>query len=353
MAPDAMTGAAPDGGSILAQPGTPPNPPNLPAGCPAGGLPCSAVDALLLGLLAGDDLDALCWFDLSGDTIPDPPFTFPAVVGGDAYIYSLTPASPSVAAGPYSAADLLTHSPFAFGLAPKVVRNHVSLGLAAGDDVDALVCHQLDGDLDGLPDVFDTDDTDRDGYPDEAEAGTPLCGANTLNNDGFDDALVNDGCPAVGPAEADCADTTMVGLPLDDDGDGANNDGCPALFLSEAAFDIGTERDEPCDPGVGPDPSTAWPSDFVSAGVPDSTDVLTITDLTSFIAPIRHLDTDPSEVGFSARWDIAPGQTFGGPTADWIQVTDLTALFAGTTGFPPNFGGLRPFNTTTAICSGP
>jgi hypothetical protein len=357
--PDMFTGAIPDGGTILAQPGTPPNPPNLPGGCPPGALPCSAVASFLLGLAPGDDLDALCWFDLDLDAVPDLPFTmFP---GGDGYVFSLTPGSPSVA-GPFSAADLLTPSPIVAG-AMAVVRNHVSLGLAAGDDVDALICHQLDADFDGLPDVFDTVDSDRDGYTDVAEAGTPLCGANTLNNDSLDDAFLNDGCPVVGVAEADCADTTTVGLPLDDDGDGANNDGCVSVGgMAEGMFNIGTSPFLPCSPGVGPDPGTGWPNDFVSGGIPLSTDRTNILDLTSFLAPMTKLNTRPDAAPpagaiFDVRYDMVPGQTIGGAASPWIQINDLTALLAGPPGFPAMFGGfpggLRPFSIATAICSGP
>ena len=83
-----------------------------------------------------------------------------------------------------------------------------------------------------VPAVDDTDD-DNDGFTDVVEVGAFLCigtatnSAGARSDDSFEDALVNDACPAVGAAEVDCSDTTTAGLPLDDDADGAVNDGCP------------------------------------------------------------------------------------------------------------------------------
>ena len=158
---------------------------------------------------------------------------------------------------------------------------------------------------DGLADSLDTDD-DADGYSDTAEASEPLCG-NGLNDDPADDAIVDDGCPA-GPSQA-----------------GAH---------AEGSSGIGTYSGDPC----GTD---AWPADFVSGGIPESTNRVTITDLTSFLAPIRHFNTSPPEPEYADRWDLVPG---AGLFSTVINISDLTALLGGPSGYPPMLGGVRAFN---------
>ncbi len=161
---------------------------------------------------------------------------------------------------------------------------------------------------------------DGDGYGDDAEAGTPVC-TGSVNDDNTDDAVVNDGCPG-GPPQAGT--------------------------YSEGAFNIGTGALARCGAGSAVNPSPSWPSDFVSGGIPISTDKVTITDLTSFIAPMRRLDTSPGAANFSARWDLVPGR---GLFTQWIGINDLTALIAGATGYPAMFGGNRALNLTT-VCTG-
>jgi hypothetical protein len=196
-------------------------------------------------------------------------------------------------------------------------------------------------DSDEAGDLCDAED-DGDGYTDLAESGAPVC-ADTVNDDNFDDGSVNDGCPAQGVPEGAC------GGSADDDGDGFPNDGCAQVgSIAEGAFNIGTTTLGRCNAGIGPDPSSSWPSDFVSAGTPDSTDKVTITDLTSFLAPARRLDTSPGDLDFSSRWDLIPGR---GTFLDWIAINDLTALLAGDPGFPDMFGGARAFDGP--ICTGP
>jgi hypothetical protein len=86
---------------------------------------------------------------------------------------------------------------------------------------------------------------------------------------------------------------------------------------------------------------TAWPADFVSGGIPNSTNRVTVTDLTSFLAPDRHINTSPNETGFDVRWDLTPG---AGLFAKVINVADLTSLI---TVVPPMFNGARAFNGPT------
>ena len=165
---------------------------------------------------------------------------------------------------------------------------------------------QEDYDGDGLGNACDSED-DGDGYSDTVEAGTPLC--NGINDDASDDAVVDDGCPG-GPAQAGS--------------------------FSEAQFKIGTNPLGRCGVGVDSAPSNSWPSDFTSGGTPNSTDKVTITDITSFLAPAHRLNTSPGDTNFNSRWDLVPGKN-GFPT--FIALNDLTALIAGGTGFPAMFGG--------------
>jgi len=180
---------------------------------------------------------------------------------------------------------------------------------------------QGDADSDTLGDACDSD-ADNDGYENSAESGQPLCGNGKDDDDKTgaglvaDDGIIDDGCPG-GPAQA-------------------------GLF-SEAQFKIGTNQLGPCSAGVDLGESPSWGSDFTSGGVPDSTDKINVLDLVSFIAPPegRKLGTSPGQANFNSRWDLSPGRSVFN---DMINVTDLTALIAGSPGFPPMFGGARAFN---------
>jgi hypothetical protein len=194
-----------------------------------------------------------------------------------------------------------------------------------------------DGDMlidEPLPAGKDIYDCDGDGYIGRREEGKPLC-ANTANDDDrmyvagsltSDDSLVNDGCPAVGPAESAC------GTSMDDDGDGWPNDGCPqAGSLTEGSFNISTSDQDPCG-------TNGWPADFVSGQIPDSTNRITISDLISFVAPVRRLDTSPGHNDFSQRWDLVPGRGFFN---NWVAIDDLTTLIVIK---PQMIGNLRAFS---------
>jgi hypothetical protein len=156
-----------------------------------------------------------------------------------------------------------------------------------------------------LPGAASAFDCDGDGFTGSAEAGTPLCG-NTKNEDSFDDAVIDDGCPG-GPAQAGT--------------------------FSEAQFNIGLTDQDPCG-------TTGWADDFVSGGIPNSTNRVTITDLTSFVAPTYRLNTRPDMGAFNKRWDLKPGPSFG---SNFVQIDDLTALIAGPSGYPAMLGGVRAF----------
>jgi hypothetical protein len=226
-------------------------------------------------------------------------------------------------------------------------------GVSGGNDwgtVIARVAHEsvadqcTDYDRDSIVDATDDED-DGDGYLDVAELGSPLC-LNAKNDDSFDDTRVNDGCPAEGAAEIACTDA------LDSDGDGLVNDGCTSVgTYGEGGWSIGTDPRARCGEGgsAGSGPSVAWPADFVSGGIPLSTDKVTIGDLTSFLAPALRLGTKPGDAGFDNRWDLNPGPAVG---MSWIQIGDLTSLIAGPGAFPPMNGGGKVFGTSF-VCTDP
>lgn len=85
-----------------------------------------------------------------------------------------------------------------------------------------------------------------------------------------------------------------------------------------------------------------WPSDFISGGVPESTNKATIGDLSSFIAPIRHYDTSPPNPLYDKRWDLKPGP---GLFTQWINIDDYTAMIAGPNAYPPMAGGTRAYGS--------
>jgi hypothetical protein len=136
----------------------------------------------------------------------------------------------------------------------------------------------------------------------------------------------------------------ITGCAEDGDGDGLSD---------EAERHIGTTAVGRCSVGADVGPSPAWPLDLVSGGVPNSTDRINIQDLTSFLAGPsgRRLDTRPGDAAFSVRWDMVPGT--GGVGVNWIQIGDLTALFAGTPGFPSMSSGAKVFGTAFVCTAHP
>lgn len=123
--------------------------------------------------------------------------------------------------------------------------------------------------------------------------------------------------------DRDGAENTMD---LEDDGDG---------YTDTVEAQVGTDSQVRC----GFD---GWPSDFVSGGIPDSTDRVTLNDVLSFVIPARRLGTSPGDPDFSARWDLVPGITL--PFTEAIALNDLLSLVAGSTGYPPMLGGERAFS---------
>ncbi|TMB98888.1 MAG: hypothetical protein E6J42_04860 [Chloroflexi bacterium] len=116
----------------------------------------------------------------------------------------------------------------------------------------------------------------------------------------------------------------------DCDGDGYTGATESNLYVSAGT----TSDQDPC--GI-----TGWPSDFVSGGAINSTNRITITDLTSFLAPLRRLNTNPGDNAYNARWDLSTGAGL----FPWvINIQDMTSIIAATTGRPPMLFAVRAYN---------
>lgn len=214
-------------------------------------------------------------------------------------------------------------------------------------------------------------DPDGDGLPgrddpapgEQLQAGTgcdptPLTPNGDPDSDGF--ANRQDNCPLVANASQSDVDSDQIGDACDvvvtaadghlheacvtedvDIGTGGTPVAptCPELILDQdndgipdtAEAHVGTSPTDPC----GTD---AWPLDFVSGSIPDSTNRVNILDLASFVAPVRYLNTNVGTNPGDIRWDLVPGT---GPLANDINIIDLSQLAVVV---PPMLEGPRAFN---------
>ena len=86
-------------------------------------------------------------------------------------------------------------------------------------------------------------------------------------------------------------------------------------------------------------PSLRWPPDFNSVASPlDSFNRLNILDIVSFLAPVKYFGTDLGTNPGDVRWDLTPGK---GVFLTDINVQDITAMIAGSSGSPPMLGGAK------------
>jgi hypothetical protein len=178
------------------------------------------------------------------------------------------------------------------------------------------VGNQTNTDGDSFGDACDIDD-DNDGVNDTTDNCQFLANGNQLNYDsGWGDAL------------GDACDT-------EDDGDG---------YTDVAEANVGTLNPDHCGnlmtiPGNTFTTSGAWPPDLRSGPEAFSLHKVNVSDLGSYIAPFRRINTSPGDPNYNVRWDLAPGTTFG----KRINVADMATVTAGVTSVPLMFGGARAF----------
>jgi Tol biopolymer transport system component len=206
---------------------------------------------------------------------------------------------------------------------------------------------QIDTDGDGLGDACDPDDDDDlVGDADETTCGSdPLDVTPPLSRperiDGVFAGVDDDGDTLVDEALPGGAS----GLDCDGDGFTGAEEAHVFSYLGQADGDQKTCQEyDLSHPNPNPDikPSRRWPADLSKAtGPPDSFNRVNLLDLTSLLAPVRYFGTDVGTNAGDVRYDLDPG---AGLFAEDINITDLTALLAGSTGNPPMFGGVRAFD---------
>jgi hypothetical protein len=159
--------------------------------------------------------------------------------------------------------------------------------------------NQADADKDGIGDLCDVVDSAPDGHLHEV----CIIANVTIGSGGS-------------PTPPTCPE-----LVLDMDNDG---------FTKSVEQHVGTAPDDPCG-------QTAWPADLYSSGM--SANDVDVQDITSFLAPVRYLNTDvDNNPPGDKRWDIVPGD--GGVFADDINIQDVTQLLVVA---PPMLEGPRAF----------
>jgi hypothetical protein len=156
-----------------------------------------------------------------------------------------------------------------------------------------------------------------------------------------------------GDAEVDEALPGGVGA-FDCDGDGYSGDAEDNVYSYIGQLDGDQKTCQEYDTNftaVDPNqtvakPSLRWPSDFNNASSPlDSFNKISILDLTSFLVPVKYLNTDLGANPGAVRWDLKPGP--GVVFSTDINLEDLIALLAGSSGNPPMLGGAKAFGGTT------
>jgi hypothetical protein len=173
-----------------------------------------------------------------------------------------------------------------------------------------------------------TDQTNTDG-----DAEGDACDADDDNDTVLDGA---DNCPLDANFDQLNFDGDSMGNACDPEDDGDGFDDVVELW-------VGTDPLDPCGNHTTSDPilSQAWPGDLNSNGA-FTENKLNISDLASYVAPVRIFNTSQGHPDFDIRWDISPGNS--GIGAD-INIVDLAVLVIVT---PDMFGGVdRAFGYPT------
>jgi hypothetical protein len=180
-----------------------------------------------------------------------------------------------------------------------------------------------------------TVDTDGDGIPDNVENA---CGSNPNSGlsipervDGIYAGTDNDGDTQIDEALPGGAAT------FDCDRDGYTGTSEGHVYNPSIQGDqdpCGTNNTPPTSP---PSP-IGWPADLQGGGIPNSTNFVNILDITSFIAPVRYINSDVGDHTGDRRWDLVPGS---GLFFFDININDLSNLIVVV---PPMLNGPRALN---------
>lgn len=215
----------------------------------------------------------------------------------------------------------------------------------------------LDTDGDGFPDLQDNCplvsnsdqwDTDVDGFGDACDAD--IDGDGILNGDDPD----ADGNGVLNVDEVNCGSNPLHGAlrperldgafagvddngnsiidePLpsgasayDCDGDGYKGSAEAHVFASAGGMD-----QDPCG-------NSAWPADIAGGSV--SANKVNLVDLSSYLAPVRRINTSPGDTNFHVRWDLVPGNSGVGQHINLIDMASVSTVK------PPMLGLVRAFN---------
>jgi len=192
--------------------------------------------------------------------------------------------------------------------------------------------NQANNDGDAMGDACDPDD-DNDQFSDGYEV---TCGSDPLGVASRPERVDN----IFAGADDDLDGQTDEALPgsalsFDCDGDGFTGERENHVYGPNLQGDQDPCGTNTAPPTVPPSP-IGWPADL--AGGDFSANKANISDLASFIAPVRYFNTDVGAHNGDIRWDILPGS--GGLSKD-INVQDLGALIAL---YPPMFGGVRAYS---------
>jgi hypothetical protein len=222
----------------------------------------------------------------------------------------------------------------------------------------------------------DCDDDLRSDGNQDPDSGNPIL-AGPDNCISVANGAAQAGIPGVGNQTNTDGDASGDACDLDDDNDGLADTSDNCQFIANAGqqnYDQGwgdTQGGDACDPefdgdgftnaaeaNVGtmttPDhcgnlvsipghpaftTSSAWPADLRSGPDSFSLHKINVQDISTFVTPVRHINTSPGDTGYNVRWDLSPGTTFG----KRINVQDMATITAGATTFPIMFGGVRAF----------
>lgn len=160
-------------------------------------------------------------------------------------------------------------------------------------------------------------DSDSDGLTDKQE-GSYRCMSAKVN-----DATSDPDKDSIGSVSVNLKMDNITEIILGSDPCRADTDGDG--FSDGAEFYLETGLTARCG-------DNAWPADF------NNDKKVTIADITSFLSPVRRLDTSPGDANYNRRWDLVPGR---GVFAKDINIQDLSLV---TTLAPPMFGGQKAMN---------